>query len=184
MDRIFSFSRNKFRFSPTVSSLPSLFFPNSDGTFLGLMYASIGYRRTIVTYLYFFLVTRKYTGGGKKSKVYRIFVTETISPVLTKKNRWGNLQEPIVNHRYRTRAWNFLVFFESLRIECRNEGQWSLTIIFTCHALQGFKIGRGSVEDQSRITFCLDLRWFEDVIGVTVFGRYSCFSFFWNRSEF
>lgn len=34
MDRIFSFSRNKFRFSPTVSSLPSLpLFPKFEWNF-------------------------------------------------------------------------------------------------------------------------------------------------------
>lgn len=112
------------------------------------MYASIDYRRTIVTYLYFFLVTRKYTGGGKKNKVCRIFVT--VSPVLTKKNRWGNLQEPIVNHRYRTRPWNFLVFLESLRIEWNGTGAndhlWpSFSRVTLYRDLR-------SVEDRSRIS--------------------------------
>lgn len=104
-----------------------------------------------------YLVTQKYTGGGRRTRfigsLWRKWFRRT--KLFWRKNRFSSGEE-IYRNRYRTRPWNFLVFLESLRIECRNGGQWSLTIIFT------FYRDLRSVEDRSRIIFCLGLRWFED----------------------
>lgn len=119
-----------------------------------------------------YLVTQKYTGGGRRTRfigsLWRKWFRRT--KLFWRKNRFSSGEE-IYRNRYRTRPWNFLVFLESLRIECRNGGQWSLTIIFT------FYRDLRSVEDRSRIgrgshsaLVCGDSR----IVG----GRYSCFSFF------
>lgn len=104
-----------------------------------------------------YLVTQKYTGGGRRTRFIGSLWRKRFrrTKLFRRKNRFSSGEE-IYRNRYRTRPWNFLVFLESLRIECRNGGQWSLTIIFT------FYRDLRSVEDRSRITFCLGLRWFED----------------------